>query len=285
MIVITGASGQLGQIVIEQLIARGISPGSIVAAVRSPVKVQDLAARGVVVRQADYTRPETLRAAFAGAERLLLISSNELGQRLPQHRAVIDAAREAQVKQVVYTSLLRADTTPLGLGAEHLETERLIAASGLAHVVLRNGWYTENYLASVPAALQFGVFLGAASDGRIASAARADYAAAAAAVLAQPIGHNRTIELAGDASYTLSDLVAELNRRTGRSVRYQDLPRAEFEQALVGAGLPGPVASMLADSDAGAAIGGLFDNGHALSALIGRPTTPMAESLHAALAN
>lgn len=284
MIVITGANGQLGQLVIEQLIAHGTAPGHIVAAVRSPAKAQGLAARGVVVRQADYNQAATLRTAFADAQRVLLISSSEVGQRLPQHQAVIDAAREAGVKQLVYTSLLRADTTPLGLGGEHLATEKLIAASGLAHVVLRNGWYTENYLASVPPALQFGVFFGAAGNGRIASASRADYAAAAATVLTQTIDSNRTIELAGDTSYTLAELVAELNRQAGASVRYQNLPKAEFEQALVGAGLPGPIAALLADSDAGAATGGLFDDGHALSALIGRPTTPMAESMRAALA-
>lgn len=284
MIVVTGASGQLGRIVIEQLVARGIAPADIVAAVRSPAKVADLAARGVQVREADYTKPATLAAAFKGARRVLLISSSEVGQRLPQHRAVIEAAREAKVGQLVYTSLLRADTSPLGLAAEHRETEQLIAASGLAHVILRNGWYTENYLASTGPALQFGVFLGAAGEGRIASASRADYAAAAAAVLAAPIGGNRTVELAGDGAYTLAELVAELNRQTGKAVRYQDLPQAEFEKALLGAGLPGPFAALLADSDAGAARGALYDDGRALSSLIGRPTTPLADAMRAALA-
>jgi NAD(P)H dehydrogenase (quinone) len=284
MIVVTGATGQLGRLVINQLIERGVNASKIVAAVRTPAKAADLAARGVQVREADYTRPATLATAFKGAERVLLISSSEVGQRLPHHRAVIDAARGARVGQLVYTSLLRADSSPLGLAAEHKATEALITASGLPHVLLRNGWYTENYLASVPPALQHGAFIGSVGTGRIASATRADYAAAAAAVLAQPVGDNRAYELAGDSSYTLAEFVAELNRQTGRSVVYQDLPQQDFEGALVGAGLPAPLAALLADSDAGASKGALFDDGHQLSALIGRPTTPLAAAMKAALA-
>jgi NAD(P)H dehydrogenase (quinone) len=279
MIVITGASGQLGRLVIAELLAQGVPAGHIVAAVRSPAKAADLAAQGVHVRAADYNRPETLATALAGAERVLLISSSEVGQRLPQHQAVVQAAQAAGVAQLVYTSLLRADTSPLGLGAEHAATEVLIRASGLRHVILRNGWYTENYLASVPPALQHGAYIGSAGEGRIASATRADYAAAAAAVLTQPIGENRCYELAGDDSYTLAELVAELNAQTGKAVAYVNLPPAEFEAALNGAGLPAPLAALLADSDVGAAQGGLFDDGHQLSALIGRPTTPLAQAL------
>ena len=284
MIVVTGATGQLGRLVVSRLLARGVPPAGIVAAVRSPAKAADLAAQGVTVREADYARPQTLRPAFAGAERVLLISSNELGRRAAQHRAVIEAAREAGVKQLVYTSLLHADRSPLALAAEHRETEALIAATGLPHVLLRNGWYTENYLASVPAARQHGVFLGAAGGGRVASATRTDYADAAAVVLTQPVAGNRVLELAGDGAYTLADLVAELNRQAGASVRYQDLPQAEFAAALAGAGLPQAFAEVLADSDAGAAKGALFDDGHQLSALIGRPTTPLAEAMRMALA-
>lgn len=284
MIVVTGATGQLGRLVIEQLLQRGVPASGIVAAVRNPAKAADLATRGVQLREADYGKPETLARAFAGAERLLLISSSELGARLPQHQAVIAAARAARVGQLVYTSLLHAERSPLGLAAEHRATEEAIAAAGLPHVLLRNGWYTENYLASVPAALQHGAFIGSAGAGRIASATRADYAAAAAVVLTQPIGASRVYELAGDRAYTLAELVAELNRQTGKSVRYQDLPQAEFAAALVGAGLPRPVAELLADSDAGAAKGALFDDSRQLSSLIGRPTTPLAAALQAALA-
>ena len=284
MIVITGATGQLGRLVIQHLLARGVAANHIAAAVRSPAKAADLAALGIDVREADYNRPDTLTRAFAGASRVLLISSSEVGQRLPQHRAVIEAAQAANVGQLVYTSLLHADTSPLGLAAEHRATEALIQASGLPHAILRNSWYTENYLASVPPALQYGAFIGSAGTGRIASATRADYAEAAAAVLTQPVGANRVYELAGDSAYTLAELVAELNRQTGKAVVYKDLPQADFEAALLGAGLPAGLAALLADSDAGAAQGALFDDGKQLSTLIGHPTTPLAVALTAALA-
>jgi NAD(P)H dehydrogenase (quinone) len=284
MIVVTGATGQLGRLVIRELLQRGVSAGQIVAAVRSPAKAADLAALGLQVREADYTRPDTLASAFAGAEKLLLISSSEVGQRLPQHHAVIDAARQAGVALLAYTSLLHADTSPLGLAAEHVATEALIRACGLPHALLRNGWYSENYLASLPPALQHGAFIGAAGAGRIASATRADYAAAAAVVLTQPQQGNRTLELAGDSAYTLADFAAELSRQTGRSIPYVDLPQAEFEAALKGAGLPDGLATLLADSDAGAAQGALFDDSRQLSTLIGRPTTPLAEAMAQALA-
>jgi NAD(P)H dehydrogenase (quinone) len=288
MIVITGANGQLGRLVIQALLQRGVAPGQIVAAVRSPAKAADLAAQGLQVREADYNRPETLDGALAGATQLLLISSSEVGQRLPQHRAVVEAARRAGVAHLAYTSLLHADRSPLGLAAEHVATEALIAASGLPHTLLRNGWYTENYLASVPAALQHGAFIGSAGEGRIASAARADYAAAAAAVLTRPApssaAASTVLELAGDGSYTLAELAAELSRRSGRSIPYVNLPQADFAAALKGAGLPGPLAELLADSDAGAAQGGLLDDGRQLSALIGRPTEPLAEGLARVLA-
>ncbi|NHZ47706.1 SDR family oxidoreductase [Nitratidesulfovibrio liaohensis] len=282
MIAVTGASGQLGRLVMEGLLAR-VPAENIVAAVRNPAKVADLAARGVVVRAADYAKPETLDAAFAGVDRLLLISSSEVGGRVPQHRNVIAAAKRAGVRLVVYTSILHADVTPLGLGAEHRETEALLRASGLPHVLLRNGWYTENYLASLPAALQHGAFAGSAGDGRIASAARADYAAAAVAVLTGEGHAGKVYELAGDTSYALAELAVEVSRQTGRRIGYTNLSQAEYRAMLVGVGLPEPIADLLADSDAGAARGGLFDEGHQLSALIGRPTTPLAVMVEAAL--
>jgi NAD(P)H dehydrogenase (quinone) len=282
MIVVTGATGQLGRLVIEQLL-RTEAATSLVAAVRDPAKAADLAARGVQVRQADYTQPATLDAAFAGADKLLLISSNALGQRVAQHRAAIDAAARAGVKLVAYTSVLRADTSPLGLALEHVETERLLQQSGLPFVLLRNGWYTENYGASVPAAVQHGALMGSAGAGRIASAARADYAAAAAAVLTRDGQAGRTYELAGDAAYTLTEFAAEIAKQSGKPVAYMDMPEADYKAALLGFGLPEPIAALLADSDTGASKGALFDAGRALSALIGRATVPMAQTVSAAL--
>lgn len=282
MIVITGASGQLGRLVIEALLKK-LPASEIVAAVRKPESVADLAARGVIVRQADYDRPETLSSAFAGADKLLLISANEVGRRLPQHAAVIDAARTAGVKLLAYTSLLHADQSPLGLAVEHKATEALIRESGLPFVLLRNGWYTENYLAGVPAALAHGAVIGCAGDGRISSAARQDYAEAAATVLSSEGHAGQVYELAGDDSYTLAEYAAALSRASGKAVAYQDLPQVDHANALIAAGLPAPFADLIADSDAGAAKGGLFDTSRTLSRLIGRPTTPLASLLDAAL--
>jgi NAD(P)H dehydrogenase (quinone) len=282
MIVVTGASGQLGRLVIEALL-NTLPAGEIVAAVRHPEKVADLAARGVQVRLADYDQPASLAAAFKGADKLLLISASEVGCRVPQHRAVIDAAQAAGVGLLAYTSILHADTSPLPLAAEHQETESLIRASGLPAVILRNGWYTENYTACIPTALQYGVVLGSAGQGRIASAARADYAEAAAAVLTRDDQAGRIYELAGDESYALGELAHEIARQSGKLVAYQDLPESEFKAALLGAGLPDFLATLLAESDVGASKGGLFDDGRQLSALIGRPTTPLAELVRLAL--
>lgn len=283
MIAITGATGQLGRLVIQNLL-KTVPASQIVAAVRSPAKAADLAALGVQVRQADYAQPATLDAAFEGVDRLLLISSSEVGQRATQHAAVIAAAQKAGVKLLAYTSLLRADTSPLGLAAEHASTEAALRASGIPHVLLRNGWYTENHAASVPAALQYGAVLGSARAGRIASAARADYAAAAAAVLTRDGQAGKVYELAGDRAYTLAEFATEIARQSGQPVVYNDLPAADYAAALVQVGLPEGFAALLADSDVGASQGALFDDGHQLSQLIGRPTTPMAEVVKAALA-
>lgn len=226
MIVVTGATGQLGRLVIAALL-RTQPADSLVAAVRNPAKAADLAALGVQVRQADYARPETLGPAFAGADKLLLISSSEVGQRAKQHQAVIDAAKAAGVQLIAYTSLLHADVSPLGLAVEHKQTEAALAASGLPHVLLRNGWYSENYAMGLPGALARGTLYGAAGEGRITSASREDYAQAAAAVLtASAPQAGKVYELAGDASYTLSELAAETARQAGKPLVYQDLPEA-----------------------------------------------------------
>ena len=281
MIVVTGASGQLGRLVIDSLLAR-IPASQIVAAVRDPARVADLAELGVQVRQADYNQPDSLVRAFAGADKVLLISSSEVGQRVAQHAAVIAAAQQAKVKLLAYTSLLHAERSPLGLAAEHQQTEALLRDSGLPVVLLRNGWYTENYLASIPSALEHGVLLGSAGEGRIASAARADYAEAAAIVLTREQQAGLVYELAGDSAYTLAELAAEISRHAGRTIAYQDLPQAEFQSILLGAGLPEGLAALLADSDAGASQGALFDDSHQLSELLGRPTTSLATLVAAA---
>lgn len=278
MIAITGATGQLGQHVIESLL-KTVPASQIVAIVRNPSKATALSQLGITVRQADYSDEAALTAALQGIDKLLLISSSEVGQRAPQHRNVINAAKAAHVKFIAYTSLLHADTSPLGLADEHVATEKMLAESGIAYALLRNGWYTENYLASAPAALEHGVFIGAAGEGKIASATRADYAAAAARVISEDGHSGKTYELAGDAGWTLSQLAAELAKQSGKKVVYQNLSEANFAAALKGVGLPAGLADMLADSDTGASKGGLFDDSHTLSKLIGRPTTSLAESV------
>ncbi|MDG5477948.1 SDR family oxidoreductase [Citrobacter freundii] len=278
MIAITGATGQLGQHVIETLL-KTVPASHIVAIVRNPAKATALSQQGITVRQADYSDEAAFTTALQGIDKLLLISSSEVGQRAPQHRNVINAAKAAHVKFIAYTSLLHADTSPLGLADEHVATEKMLAESGIAYALLRNGWYTENYLASAPAALEHGVFIGAADEGKIASATRADYAAAAARVISEDGHAGKTYELAGDDGWTLSQLAAELAKQSGKKVVYQNLSEADFAAALKGVGLPAGLADMLADSDTGASKGGLFDDSHTLSKLIGRPTTSLADSV------
>ena len=227
MIAITGATGQLGHYVIKSLM-KTVPASQIVAIVRNPAKAQALTAQGITVRQADYGDEAALTSALQGVEKLLLISSSEVGQRAPQHRNVINAAKTAGVKFIAYTSLLHADKSPLGLADEHIETEKMLADSGIVYTLLRNGWYTENYLASAPAALEHGVFIGAAGDGKIASATRADYAAAAARVISEAGHEGKVYELAGDSAWTLTQLAAELTKQSGKQVTYQNPERNRF---------------------------------------------------------
>ena len=287
-ILVTGATGQLGGAVIDGLLTT--TPAAEIAGLArasgsgAPSKSGRLEARGIQIRVGDYDDPASLRAALAGIDRLLFISSSALEGRVRQHRNLVEAAKDVGVSLIAYTSVLHAERSPLGVAEDHRRTEAMLAASGIPFVLLRNGWYTENYTAGVPSALAHDALLGAAADGRIASAARADYAAAAAAVLASTDDQGgRVYELAGDAAYTLAELAAEVSRQAGRAIGYRDLPEAEFEAALLGAGLPSALAALLSDSDAGAARGALFDDGHDLSRLIGRPTTPPATSVGEAL--
>ena len=283
MIAVTGATGQLGRLVIDHLLNR-LRADQLVALVRDPVKATDLTGLGITVRQADYDDPASLEAALSGVEKVLLISSNEVGQRLCQHRNVIDAAKAAGVKFLNYTSVLHAERSLLGLAEEHRQTEAYLSASGLPFALLRNGWYTENYTASIPSALAHGALVGSAVNGLIASAARADYAEAAAIVLAGPVESGQIFELAGDEAYTLSDLAAELSRQSGKEIPYHDLAEADYRELLLKAGLPEHFAALLADSDAAASRGALFDDDQQLSKLLGRPTTLLSESVREALA-
>lgn len=277
---VTGATGQLGGLVVAKLKEK-VSADSIVALVRNTEKAAGL---GVEARVFDYTKSEGMVASLQGIDKLLLISGNEIGQRLPQHKAVIAAAKQAGVKHIVYTSILHADSSPLGLAGEHLGTETAIKESGLTYTILRNGWYTENYTGSAKGAIGAGAFIGNAGDGKIASAARADYAEAAAVVVAGEGHENKTYELAGDEAYTLTELAAEISRQSGKNIPYNNLTETQYADILKSFGLPDGLAEMLADSDTGASKGGLYDDSKVLSGLIGRPTTSLAKVLADAIA-
>lgn len=278
MIAVTGATGQLGTLVVEALL-KTVPANQIIAAVRTPAKAKAFADKGVQVREADYNRPETLATAFAGVTKLLLISGNELGQRVPQHKAAIDAAKAAGVKLIAYTSLLKADTSPLKLAAEHLATEQYLQASGVSYVFLRNGWYTEVYTANLPAVLEHGVVIGNAGEGRVASASRADYAAAAAVVLTGEGHDSRAYELSGDTAWSFAEYAATVAELSGQPVTYQNISGAERQEILTGVGVPAAFAAVLVDVDEAIGRGRLAGTTGELSQLTGRPTTPLRETV------
>ena len=284
MILITGATGQLGKLVVDALI-KIVPADSIIAAVRNVEKAKDLTELGVQVRQADYNDPTCWDTAMQGAKKVLLISSSEIGSRTPQHRTVIDAAKRSGVELLVYTSILHADTSVLGIANEHRETEEAIQASGLPFTILRNSWYTENYALGIPAALSLGAVYGCAGDGLISSAARADYAEAAAVVLTTANHEGKVYELAGDSAYTLTEFASTLANLSGKSINYVNLPEEVYKKALLDAGLPEPLAELLANSDTGVSKGSLYDEGKQLSQLISRPTTPLETVISATLVN
>jgi len=284
---VSGATGQLGRLVLDALL-EAVPAETIVAGVRDPASASALAIQeqGIEIRVADYARPETLSSALQGIERLLLISGNEIGQRTAQHRNVIAAAKDTGVGLIAYTSILHADTSPLFLATEHLETEAALKDSGLPFVLLRNGWYNEVFTWRIPSALQHGIFMGASEDGRTSSAARADYAKAAAIVLAGGDEYaGQTFELAGDTSFTLRDLVTLMAETSGKQVVYQNMTAGDFYEALLAAGVPNLFARIMSDTDQGVAKGALFEDAGHLSRLIGRSTTPLRDTVVAFLAS
>lgn len=281
-IVITGATGQLGRLVVEALLDQNVPAGHIVAAGRDIAKVADLADRGVQVRKVDYSDPDSLRQAFAGAEKVLLISGSEVGRRLEQHRNAIAAAKDAGVGLIAYTSIANAGSTGLQLAAEHEATELALEESGLPFTLLRNGWYLENYTDQLGSYVQHGAVLGSAGEGRVSAATRADYARAAASVLLLEGQAGTVYELGGDVPFTLRELAEEVSSAAGQPVTYRDLPEEQYAEALMVVGLPEAYAAILADSDRGIARGELLVTSGDLSRLIGRPTTSLREAVRAA---
>ena len=285
MISVTAASGHLGRLVVTGLLDAGVPADEIVAVVRTPEKVADLAARGVQVRQADYTDAAALETALQGTDRLLLISGSEVGQRVPQHTNVLQAAKANGVGLVVYTSAPKVDDTPLPVAPEHLATERLIADLGLPAVVLRNNWYFENYDQQIGQAAQTGTMIGSSGSGRIAAATRADYAAAAVAVLTADSPATGVFELGGDDAWTLADLAAAISTAAGRDVTYSELTPAEHARALQDAGLPEGAVQFVVGLDQAVAQDALYTGSSDLSQLIGRPTTSLSTYVQGVLSS
>jgi NAD(P)H dehydrogenase (quinone) len=260
-----------------------VPPQQIAVAVRNVEKAADFKERGIDVRHADYDRPETLRTAFDGATKVLMISANEIGKRVEQHRNVVAAIKAAGARLLVYTSILNADRSGIGLAKEHLASEELVRASSVPFVILRNGWYLENYTENLAPALQYGAIAGSAGTGRVAAASRADFAAAAVAVLTGDGHEGKVYELAGDARFTMAELAAEVSAQTGKQVVYNDMPADAYRDMLVGVGLPAPVAEMLADADLGLGRGELDGESGDFRRLIGRPTTSLSDAIRDAL--
>lgn len=278
---VTGATGKLGRLVLDALLEQ-TDAANIVALARDPTALQAYDQKGVQVRKADYDDPASLKAALAGVDRLLLISGNAVGQRERQHGAVIEAAKQAGVGYLAYTSILKGDRSPLALAPEHVATEKLLADSGLNYDVLRNGWYSENYTMGLAPSLESGKILGAVGEGKLSTATRADYAAGAAGALLKGKGGD-VYELAGDEAWTMQDFAAEVSRQSGRQVEYVNQPESDYAKTLEGAGLPPPVASMLASTSALSGEGALYDDSKSLSRLSGKPTTPIQETISQAL--
>ncbi|WP_329140165.1 SDR family oxidoreductase [Streptomyces sp. NBC_01476] len=284
-VVVTGASGQLGRLTVEALLARGVPASDVVATSRDITRTKDLADRGVVVRRADFADPDSLAAAFEGADKLLLISTTTVDERVANHRRAIDAAVAAGVSLVVYTSMSHADTATTVLAATHRATEEYLRQRTVPSVMLRNSWYLENYTAQLPLFLQHGAVVGAAGEGRVSAATRADYADAAAVVLTTEGHAGAVYELGGDQAFTLAELAATVSAATGKQITYTDLPAEKLAEALTGAGLPAELAHVLADADLGLGRGELFTGSGDLRRLIGRPTTSLADAIADALAD
>lgn len=283
-VVVTGATGHLGRLAVEALLRRGTAASQIIATGRDVAGIKDLADRGVVVRRADFADPDSLTTAFAGADKLLLISASiPVDERFANHRRAIDAALTAGVSLVAYTSMTRADTAATVLAGTHRATEDYLREHKVPSVLLRNAWYLENYTSQLPLVLQHGAFIGSAGEGRVSAASRADYAEAAAAVLTTEGHTGKVYELGGDAAFTLAELAATVSAAARKPIVYTDLPAGQFAEVLIGGGVPHEVARAVADADLGLRRGELFTDSGDLSRLIGKPTTSLADAIAGAL--
>jgi NAD(P)H dehydrogenase (quinone) len=278
-IVVTGATGNLGGLVVDELLKRGVPSNGIVAAGRNADRLSEHKSRGVRTARIDYDDVDSMRGAFAGADKLLLISASQTGQRFRQHGNAITAAGDVRVGLVAYTSIVRADSSTLILAAEHRATENMLRDSGLPYVFLRYSWYMENYTSQISGYLDEGAILGCADDGRVSAAAHADLASAAAVVLTTDGQEGEVYELGGDDAFTMSELAAEITKQAGRRVEYQNFSVDAYRDLLIRQGLPPDDAALIADGDRGVAAGELFVETGDLSRLIGRPTKRLADAI------
>src|SRR6187549_202798 len=278
---VTGATGKLGRLVLDELLTK-TDAASVVALARDTAALADYAAKGVQVRQADYDDPASLDAAFAGVDRVLLISGNAVGQRERQHGAAIDAAKKAGVSYLAYTSVLNAQGSKLLLAAEHVLTENLLGKSGLNYDVLRMPWYSENYVGSLAPSIEHGAIYGATGDGRLSTATRADLAGGAVGALLNSPG-GKVYEFAGDQSWSMAEFAAEVGRQAGKPVEYVNQSESDYAKTLESVGLPPPVAGFLASTSYLAGFGELYSESKDLSTLSGRASTPISETIAEAL--
>lgn len=279
---VTGATGQLGQLVIKSLLNKGVNASDIISVVRNPEKAAAMAAQGIEVRQADYNDSEALNKALQGIDRLLLISGNDLEQRAEQHQKVIEAAKHNNVGFIAYTSLLKADTSSLLLAVDHKATEIVMKDSGIPYTFLRNSWYLENYTSNLGQFLSMGAIMGSAGEGKVSAASRQDYATAAAEVLSGEGHENKIYELGGE-SFSMTELAQTLSNASGKSIVYNDMPTEAYKEVLLSTGMPEGFASILANADAGLAKGDLFTDSGDLESLLDYPTTSLADALSASL--
>lgn len=278
---VTGATGKLGRLVLDELLEK-TDAANVVALARDPTALQAYDQLGVQVRKADYDDADSLKAAFQGVDRVLLISGNAVGQRERQHGNVVDAAKEAGVSYLAYTSVLNAQGSKLALAGEHALTEKLLEKSGLNYDVLRMPWYSENYTGALAPSIEHGAIYGATGEGRLSTATRADLAGGAVGALLNSPG-GKTYELAGDESWTMDEFAEEVGRQAGKPVKYVNQSESDYAKTLEGVGLPPPVASLLASTSYLAGFGELYSDSKDLSTLSGRPTTPIRETIAQAL--
>lgn len=281
-ILISGASGHLGSLVIKHLIeSQGIAAADIIATSRDPSKLSALAAKGVETRAADFSTPSTLAAAFQGVDRLLIISTDAIGARIDQHKAAIEAAQKASVQRIFYTSMPKAETSAIIFAPEHAASEAAIKSSGLAYTIFRNGWYMENLFMSLPQIVSSGQWYTSAGDGRTGYIAREDIARAIAAGIAHPVAENITYNLNGDVGHSNHDIAALVSDITAKQIDVINLNDEQLLNGMLATGVPANFAPFLVSTNAATRAGDLDRISDDAANLSGHPLTTLKAFLEA----